>query len=566
MNEKDKVGTILSGATTRDARCQLLESAEGGRGLQVGTLLRVSMRSISALARIAEIEPFNAFFTEGDPFSEARRKGLAIPDDVARRYESCALELLCALPQAELKNPPQPGDGVYLIDPSEYGQAIFGIAKDKPGYIWFGTLSGYEKTPVPININYIPSHIGIFGVTGSGKSYDAGALIEKLAEITVSRSRRVAYPLLMVDAHADYADYADEFTKAKDFGKYGWVKRFVFPEAYSKKKEFNDSKYHNIVVPLGIDLDVLALREVAETVIIYSKGTLDGADLQLAAIEGLLEYAQGQGYESIHDLFLHNFNDLRGRLLDAYSGQAQTNPQTKLAVVRQLSEFHVGVEERNSLLSNKSRSPLGSKAFVDQITAEMGFAIVDFSADGAPGVDLRMKQFVVAYLSTLLLSKFTEFKVDGDERYLMFGIEEAQNFCPDRSYPIGFSLAQGKLSAIATQGRKFGLSLCLITQRPSFVNKVILSMCNSFLVHKTYPDDVGFVKSVTGGLPSSLTNRLTTLGVGELILTGQISCAPFPLLIRVPKEQKTVPASYGSVDVVGGFLRIAGGGADGDVD
>ncbi len=559
MTEPVRVGIILSGATTREARCQLLESSEGGRGLHVGTLLTVSMRSTSVLTRIAEIEPFNAFFTEGDPFSEARRKGLPIPDDVARRYESCTLELLCVLPQAELTNPPQPGDAVYLVDPTEYAHQIFGIDRDTPGHIWFGTLSGYAGSPVPLNINFIPSHFGIFGVTGSGKSFDTGALIERLADIRVSDARQAAYPLLMVDAHADYADYAERFALTKEFGRYGWVRRFVFPEAFERKQEFHKPEFHDIIVPLGIDLDVLRPREVAETVVIYSKGTLDGADLQLAAIEGLLEFAQSQAYESIHDLFLHHFQDLRGDLLDRYALQATTNAQTKMAVSRQLSEFITAIEERNHLLSNKTRSPLGSSEFVDQITNQMGFAIVDFSADGAPGVDLRMKQFVVAYLSTLLLSKFTDFKVNGDERYLLFAIEEAQNFCPDRSYPLGYSLAQGKLSAIATQGRKFGLSLCLITQRPSFVDKVILSMCNSFFIHKTYPDDVSFVKGVTGGLPQSLTNRLTTLGVGELIVTGQMSRAPFPLLVRVPVQDRAVPATSGSVDVTRGLSRVAGG-------
>ena len=86
MTEPVRVGIILSGATTREARCQLLESSEGGRGLHVGTLLTVSMRSTSVYrSGSAEVEPFNAFFTEGDPFSEARRKGLPIPDDVAAR-------------------------------------------------------------------------------------------------------------------------------------------------------------------------------------------------------------------------------------------------------------------------------------------------------------------------------------------------------------------------------------------------------------------------------------------------------------------------------------------------
>lgn len=75
--------------------------------------------------------------------------------------------------------------------------------------------------------------------------------------------------------------------------------------------------------------------------------------------------------------------------------------------------------------------------------------VVDFSAEGAPGVDLPTKQTIITYLAAVLFERFTHYKTQDDTRYLLFVIEEAQNFCPDQSYPSGASLAKTKLSAIA---------------------------------------------------------------------------------------------------------------------
>jgi hypothetical protein len=68
-----------------------------------------------------------------------------------------------------------------------------------------------------------------------------------------------------------------------------------------------------------------------------------------------------------------------------------------------------------------------------------------------PGIDLKTKQLVMTCLASMLFDKFTRFKMEGKEKYLIFMIEEAQNFCPDKSFPISTSLAHRKLSDIATK-------------------------------------------------------------------------------------------------------------------
>jgi DNA helicase HerA-like ATPase len=561
---KDVVGIILSGSTTTEATCQLLESAEGG-GVREGMLLLVESQGRKLLARVAQIIPYNAFYTEGDAWSEARRKGLPIPEDVARRYEICKLDLLIEIPISEIKSPPRPGDFVLRIDPKKHQKEIFGTSIGDPKYVWIGTLSGYEKSslPIPLYVENIPMHIAILGVTGSGKSFTTGALIEKLTWIPVKEGATVSYPMIIIDAHGDYIDYANYVANGEKLGSVKWVKRYVFPKAYMWRL---DLRAMGDVRPIGIDLDLIPRREIAEIIILFYKGTLEGAELQIDGLETLFNYMiEDQGYPNIQSLFTKYFKELKEGL-DEVARETQMASQTRVAIYRALDSFKI-IEDKHRLLSTPSdlkevRTEQGiikEVSFIDNIMREGGIAIFDFSADGAPGVELKTKQFVMTYLASLLFEQFTQYKMRKEDRYLLLIIEEAQNFCPDKSYPISSSLAHTKLSTIATQGRKFGLSLCLISQRPSFIDRIVLSMCNTFFIHRISPEDVSFVRSICGGLPPSLVSRLTTMSTGDAIITGQMIPVPFPLLVRILESDRKVKPTIGKTNVCERLAELQGG-------
>jgi len=556
------IGVILSGATTSEAICQLHESAEKG-GVKESMLVLIKSQERKILARISQLIPYNAFYTEGDAWSEARRKGLPIPEDIARKYEICKLDLLIEIPRSDVKAPPQPGDPVIRIDPKQHLKEIFGVSQDDPKHIWIGTLSGYEKDllPVPLYIENITMHIAIFGVTGSGKSFTTGALIEKLTNIPVKNNAHVSYPMVIIDAHGDYIDYAEYVANNNNLGRAKWVKRYVFPKAYSQFY-FRSSKH---IHPIGINLDLIPLRELAEIIILFYKGSLEGAELQINHLEEYLEYMlKEKGYSDIQNLFIKYYDDLE-RELEEFASERDIHPSTKAAIFRALRNFKTTIEDQHKLLSSSSElkeveEDMGGKRikFVESITREGGIAIFDFSAEGAPGVDLRTKQFVMTYLTTLLFEQFTQYKMKREDRYLLLIIEEAQNFCPDKTYPVGYSLAHTKLSTIATQGRKFGLSLCLISQRPSFVDRVVLSMCNTFFIHRTSPEDVSFVKAVCGGLPSSLASRITMLNTGDVIITGQLVPVPFPLLVHILDSDRKIKHTVGKTNISDRLAELQG--------
>jgi len=545
------MGTVLSGATTQQAAAQLREAAERGRVFE-GMLLAIENASRPILARVSAIVPYNAFYTEGDAWSEARRRGMQIPEEVARRYEIATLELLTEIPRGEVKHPPMPGAHVALLDLKGKEKEIYGVAKGDAGILWLGSLAGYPEAPVPLDIEAIPMHVAIFGVTGSGKSYDSGALIERLMTVPTGKGV-LCFPMIIVDAHGDYLDYVEAAARGQGNLAGGRVTRYIFPHQFDRRADLRRDLGSKIQ-PLSVHLDGLGRREIAETIMEFYKGSVEGAELQVAGLDRAIEDAMELTGLSQHDLFTHKREEIT-RALDSQVTSKMLHDQTRKAIDRALGRFY-DLEDSYHLFSKKS--DFQNEVFVDEMTRKGGVAILDFSADGAPGVELPVKQFVMSFIAATLFRKFSDYKTSGQTRFMAFMIEEAQNFAPDASYPVGSSLGHSKLSAIATQGRKFGLSLILISQRPSFVDRIVLSMCNTFLIHRLSPEDVAFVRNVTGGLPASLASRLTTLDRGNLILTGQMSRVPFPLLLRITPRDRTVAHTAGKTEVLSTLTTLQG--------
>lgn len=551
------VGIILSNASTLSCTMQIFEESEKGNLREGMFLIIKTLKDRTILSRLASIVPKNSFYEPGDAWTEARRKKLEIPDEVSRKYEIGELDLLFEINlksnyKSDLRIPPHPGDKVYLINPKEHISSIFGVDENSKGIIWYGSLYGYKDVKVPLNVENLPMHMGIFGVTGSGKSFDTGVLLEKLANIYYEENYRIAYPTIIIDANGDYLDYISYFQEVKKLGAISWIKRFVINNIRNSII-INSGIDEDLVDNISINLDLISLRKLAEMIIVYYKGTTKGADLQINGLERFLEKERDK-FGSISEIFIDKEKLLRLKSSLDSAPSRIIHHGTKAAVSRALDKFF-SIEEDFKLFS--SSSELKDIKFIDHITNLGGIIILDLSANGCPGVPLEIKQLIVTYISSLLYKRFSEYKsnLQQNQKFLNFIVEEAQNFCPASSYPVGTSLAKDIFSLIATQGRKFGLSLTMITQRPSFVDKIVLSMCNTFIIHRISPEDVNFVKKVTGGLPESLSNKLTLLPKGEFILTGQMNLLQSPLYMKVNKSEKLVEHKMGETQVMESLFK-----------
>jgi DNA helicase HerA-like ATPase len=146
-----------------------------------------------------------------------------------------------------------------------------------------------------------------------------------------------------------------------------------------------------------------------------------------------------------------------------------------------------------------------------------------------------------ATLYTLIVRRLFASRVQGKLRYpFLLVLEEAHNIVPGRadSAEPAIERALGMTKQIAQEGRKFGIGLILISQRPSRLDETTLSQCNSFIIMRMVnPADQSFVRRVIESLGEEEANLLPDLDVGEAILSGQL--ISFPVLVRIkPPESK----------------------------
>jgi DNA helicase HerA-like ATPase len=109
--------------------------------------------------------------------------------------------------------------------------------------------------------------------------------------------------------------------------------------------------------------------------------------------------------------------------------------------------------------------------------------------------------------------------------YLVF--EEAHNYIPKESTPTS-RLPKKHLERIAKEGRKYGITQLIISQRPSDLSTTIISQCSNFFVLRvTNPEDQSFIRHILPDHLSSLTNMIPFFQNGEALIVGE--CVPMPV-------------------------------------
>ncbi len=115
---------------------------------------------------------------------------------------------------------------------------------------------------------------------------------------------------------------------------------------------------------------------------------------------------------------------------------------------------------------------------------------------------------------------------------LLLLLEEAHNFAPGRANTPAEQNAVTITKQIAQEGRKFGVGLILISQRPSRLDETTLAMCNSYIIMRMVnPADQNFVRKVVESLGDEEAKMLPDLDVGEAVLSGQFTS--FPVLAKM---------------------------------
>lgn len=116
-------------------------------------------------------------------------------------------------------------------------------------------------------------------------------------------------------------------------------------------------------------------------------------------------------------------------------------------------------------------------------------------------------------------------------------LEEAHNYLKPKKEEesFGLRLARETFERIAKEGRKFGLSLMIASQRPSDVSATVLSQCANFLVHRIQnPEDIDYFKKILPTGSRDLLDQLPILAPGDGLLLGSAVNVPARVKVRKP--------------------------------
>ena len=233
-----------------------------------------------------------------------------------------------------------------------------------------------------------------------------------------------------------------------------------------------------------------------------------------------------------------------------------------------LDTFRTGIESEKPPQASKqdSHNSILQKLDVLRSDARMKFLMEDWTqADGDPFdrvisqlvgrdspvtvVDLAgVPNEVAGVASAVIARTLFNLKVwqTEDERKVdpvVLICEEAHRYVPN-SGDAQYEAAQESIRRIAKEGRKYGVGLILVSQRPSEVESTVLSQCNSWIILRiTNESDRNHVRGILPDSLEGLTKMLSGLRRQEAIFAGQAATLPSRIMVRDLREDQ-LPASH----------------------
>ena len=147
-------------------------------------------------------------------------------------------------------------------------------------------------------------------------------------------------------------------------------------------------------------------------------------------------------------------------------------------------------------------------------------------------VDDRIAKVITKILSRMLFTKASETKPRGSHAYHII-IEEAHRYV---QHDIDIELIGYNIfERISKEGRKYGVFLGLITQRPSELSDTCVSQCANFIILRTvHPVDLKYIKEMVPNISSEVVAELKNLKPGNCIAFGQAFKVPTVMYLELP--------------------------------
>lgn len=424
---------------------------------------------------------------------------------------------------------PLPQQTIYLTPKSEL-RSIYGDAKG--AVIQLGEHVGSGGAPCYAELNeLLGKHTAILGSTGAGKSGTVAAVIHSILERGKIAEHQHWHPqITILDPHNEYGKaFPGHQRLSTDEGSlrlpYWLLDLEESLSLFIGKTEFAATSQSNIIKNALITVREQAAEKLG---LDKNKLTVD------SPIPYVLGSAEGLDYFGFKDGVRYEVG-----LVGAINVQRPDNKDKK-----QHEDFSKVIRKIDSLLKDgrlkfmmeswdNEHDPL--PAIVNQfLTQQTTVQIVDLS--GVPNEVAGVASAAIARIIFQL--KVWQTESERQNSPVLLVCEEAHRYVPNRG-EAQYEAAQSAIRRIAKEGRKYGVGLLLVSQRPSEIEATVLSQCNSWIILRITNDaDREHVRSVLPDSMSGLTKMLSGLRRQEAIFVGQAAALPTRVMIRSLSEEQ----------------------------
>jgi DNA helicase HerA-like ATPase len=372
------------------------------------------------------------------------------------------------------------GQRVYSAK-QELIRSVLGLDIPENIGAYIGLLRSHDMK-VHLNINeLVQKHVSVIAKTGSGKSYIVGILVEELLK------RKI--PVIVLDPHGEYSGLMHPNIDKSDSKQ---MSRFnIKPQGYS-------DAVHEYSLNPDINSGTLPL-------------TLPSYGLSPDAISELLGL-RGTGVQTA--IMFKAIN----RIMNKKNYFTLKELRHVIELDKNSAKWH---------LINNLENLIATGIFADRPTRLRELVQPGrVSVINLRGIPPTQQQIAVTHLTRQLFEARKLNKIPA----MMLVVEESHQFCPQQ----GSSRAANILKTIASEGRKFGLGMTLVTQRPAMVDKNVLSQCNTQIILKvTNPNDLKALVASVEGLNASMVDEIQRLPISVAVLIGAGIQMPVFVDVRV---------------------------------
>lgn len=391
---------------------------------------------------------------------------------------------------------------------------------EKKNRFCFAKLAQDPSITVPVDGNkFFNKHIAIVGSTGSGKSYTLAKILQE-----ARNSKNTNYTglnnshIVIFDIHSEYKtafpDKESNNIEVSDLILPYWL--LNSEELEDLFIESNEEQSHNQVAILKKTITENKQEHFIGDSIVKSKIHYDSpvyfdiAEVMKIVKEKNEEMVQGARDKKQGSLF--------GKL---------DNFLTRL-------ENKVNDKRLDFLLGNKVKAIKPEEVLRQFISYkkdnESNVTIIDLS-----GVPFDVLSITVSLISRILFDYAYIYKKTNpnstNETPLLIVYEEAHKYVP-KAGSTKFNASRYSIERIAKEGRKYGVTSVIVSQRPSEISETIFSQCSNFVAMRlTNPEDQNYVRRLLPDTLGPLTESLPILQAGEALLIGD--SVVMPSLVKV---------------------------------